>query len=100
MPGGDRTGPAGAGPMTGRGAGFCAGDNQPGYVTGGGFGRGRGRGQGCGFRRCRRIPGGWVPDFRNTAGIPEEAALKGELAHLKEQMNRIEKQIEQIRDRS
>ena len=30
MPGGDRTGPLGQGPMTGRGAGYC-----------GGFGRGR-----------------------------------------------------------
>ncbi|MFW5971797.1 MAG: DUF5320 domain-containing protein, partial [Desulfovermiculus sp.] len=33
MPGGDRTGPMGMGPMTGRGAGFCAGMNQPGALT-------------------------------------------------------------------
>lgn len=49
MPGGDRTGPAGMGPMTGRAAGFCAGFPVPGYmnpVFGRGFGRGRGGGWG------------------------------------------------------
>ena len=49
MPGGDRTGPAGMGPMTGRAAGFCAGYPAPGFVGGGygrGFGGGRGRGRG------------------------------------------------------
>jgi len=62
MPGGDGTGPAGMGPMTGRAAGFCAGFQVPGYVNpvggrgmsigwgrgfrGGGFGRGRGFGWG------------------------------------------------------
>lgn len=40
MPGGDRTGPMGMGPMTGRRAGFCA--RNTGYD--GGF---RGRGDGC-----------------------------------------------------
>jgi hypothetical protein len=57
MPGGDRTGPLGQGPMTGRGAGFCRGYDEPGFASrwsgrrgsagrwggfgGGGFGRGR-----------------------------------------------------------
>ncbi|MEN8098776.1 MAG: DUF5320 domain-containing protein, partial [Chloroflexota bacterium] len=44
MPRGDKTGPEGAGPMTGRGAGYCAGSDRPGYA-GGGFGRGRGFGR-------------------------------------------------------
>ena len=72
MPFGDRTGPMGLGPMTGRGAGFCAGFGTPGFASpmpgypyhygyarlapvwprwGLGFGRGRGRGFGCGWRR-------------------------------------------------
>ncbi|MGI6207796.1 MAG: DUF5320 domain-containing protein, partial [Anaerolineae bacterium] len=41
MPRGDRTGPQGMGPMTGRGAGYCAGYGVPGYanpVGGRGFG--------------------------------------------------------------
>ena len=42
MPGRDRTGPIGAGPMTGRGLGFC---------TGTGLGMGLGLGCRRGFRR-------------------------------------------------
>jgi hypothetical protein len=41
MPLGDRTGPVGMGPMTGRAAGFCAGYPVPGYRNPGGFGAGR-----------------------------------------------------------
>ena len=40
MPGGNRTGPAGMGPLTGRAAGYCAGYQVPGYMNsfqGGGF---------------------------------------------------------------
>ena len=51
MPGGDRTGPAGMGPMTGRAAGYCAGYGTPGFantVPGRGFGRGFGIGGGFG----------------------------------------------------
>lgn len=33
MPGGDGTGPMGMGPMTGRGAGYCAGNDVPGYAN-------------------------------------------------------------------
>ncbi len=49
MPGGDESGPWGIGPMTGRGAGYCAGFNAPGFASGFdrrgmGFGRGMGRG--------------------------------------------------------
>ena len=54
MPGGDRTGPMGAGVGTGRRAGFCYGNNQPGFVTGGGWG---GRGGGRGRRNFAGMPG-------------------------------------------
>ena len=55
MPFGDGTGPMGMGPMTGRGAGYCAGFNMPGYANslpgrpGIGLGRGMGRGMGRGY---------------------------------------------------
>lgn len=49
---GDKTGPEGRGPLTGRGAGFCAGFPTPGYMNSGrGRGLGRGRGFGKGFGR-------------------------------------------------
>jgi hypothetical protein len=52
MPRGDRTGPWGAGPMTGRAAGYCAGYSIPGYLNPvGGWGRRRGRGYGRGWGR-------------------------------------------------
>ncbi|MCK4498510.1 DUF5320 family protein [Candidatus Bathyarchaeota archaeon] len=58
MPRGDRTGPWGSGPMTGRAAGYCAGypvpgfmNPAPGYGRGQGFRRGWGRGRGRGFGR-------------------------------------------------
>lgn len=64
MPFGDRTGPWGFGPMTGRAMGYCAGFPAPGFMNPGfgsgrgfGFGRGfgRGLGRGLGFGRGR----GW-----------------------------------------
>lgn len=46
MPGGDRTGPLGQGPGTGRAMGFCSGYGGPGSASAGpgrgAFGRGRG----------------------------------------------------------
>jgi hypothetical protein len=54
MPRGDGTGPAGFGAMTGRAAGYCAGNPVPGFMNpqpgfrGVGFGLGRGWGAGLG----------------------------------------------------
>jgi hypothetical protein len=62
---GDGTGPLGQGPMTGRGAGYCAGYGVPGYanpISGRGwFGYGRGWGRGRGWRNWYRATGlpGW-----------------------------------------
>jgi len=58
MPAGDRTGPMGMGPMTGRGAGYCGGYDAPGWSNpfpGGGFGPGLGWGRG----RAWGGGGGW-----------------------------------------
>jgi len=57
MPFGDRTGPRGMGPMTGRGAGYCSGSGRPGFAFpvpgrrwfGFGWRQGWGRGSGRGF---------------------------------------------------
>ena len=64
MPWGDRTGPWGLGPMTGRAVGYCAGYPVPGYMNpipgfGRGFGLGRGWGSGRGFGFGR----GWGRGF-------------------------------------
>ncbi len=74
MPRGDRTGPWGLGPMTGRGMGYCAGFPGPGFMSPGpgfgsgrGFGFGRGFGRGLGFGRGR----GWSrAGFGGFGGYP------------------------------
>ena len=67
MPRGNGTGPLGKGPMTGRGAGFCAGNGQAGATV-------PGAGRGCGFGRGRGMGGGgFGRGFRNmffATGLP------------------------------
>jgi hypothetical protein len=60
MAGGDRRGPAGLGPMTGRRMGYCVGNNAPGWNNGG---YGRGAGYGGGFGRGRAFAGGFGRGF-------------------------------------
>lgn len=48
---GDKSGPMGQGPMTGRSLGFCAGNDTPGFNRGFGQGMGRGSGSGQGMGR-------------------------------------------------
>lgn len=62
MPGGNGSGPNGMGPLTGRGAGFCAGSDVPGFRGSGrgrGFGLGFGRGLGGGRGARRGLRGWW-----------------------------------------
>lgn len=56
MPNGNGTGPAGAGPMTGRSMGNCAGNTAT-AGRGQGFGRGQSRGMQRGFRNNRNPRG-------------------------------------------
>ena len=62
MPGGDRTGPRGLGAKTGRGLGYCTGNDTPGsfYGPGYGYGRGRGRGIAWNYGRGRGYGRGWA----------------------------------------
>jgi hypothetical protein len=109
MPYGDRTGPLGGGPMTGRGAGYCAGYGVPGYANPG-FGLGfRGRGWrrgGFGFRH-HYAPGfgwqraGWGAPWPSVAEPTKEeelAALNNQADALKNSLDAIEKRIKEIGD--
>ncbi|MBU1007003.1 MAG: DUF5320 domain-containing protein [Candidatus Omnitrophica bacterium] len=84
MPGGDGTGPAGMGPMTGRAAGYCAGYPAPGYmnpISGagwGGFGYG-GRGRGRGFSWGRGWGRGAYPYGAAYYGVPNAGGYYGAL---------------------
>jgi hypothetical protein len=120
MPRGDRTGPGGAGPMTGRAAGYCAGYPVPGYMNPGrGYGRGGGRGFGRGWGRGwgRGFGRGWYayppPAIVQPAYPPapqpqtpeqEVAALENyhkdlvaEKADLEQEMDDIKAKIEELK---
>lgn len=117
MPRGDRTGPQGMGPRTGRGLGYCSGYDTPGYMNpgfGGGFGRGFGRGGGFGGGfggggRGRRnrfyatgVPG-WAWNWNAGPAAPqapdreqELAALREEAGYLKNGLAEVTKRIEEL----
>jgi len=120
MPGGDRTGPAGMGPMTGRGAGYCAGYPAPGYgefAFGRGFGQGRGGGRGRrnwfyatglpGWQRAAYgypayggdIPYSPAPYTPYAAGFSKENelnALKGQAEYLEDSLEGIKKRMKEL----
>lgn len=108
MPRGDKTGPMGQGPMTGRALGFCSGYESPGFTKGFGGGRGRGRGPGFGggFGRRNRFGYrggyGWetgdeYPIGRSFAGQKNELdSLKSEANYLKSRQLEIEKLIKEL----
>ena len=98
MPGGDRTGPMGRGPMTGRAAGLCAGYPYPGYTTPGygqGFGRGRGQGVGRGFwGRGRRF---W---YRGNNDVPfNQPSTEEEKVYLENLVKNLEDELKAIKDK-
>lgn len=103
MPGGDRTGPMGTGPMTGRRMGWCAGADHAGPGTG--FGRGfRGRGRG-GWRHR----GAWWQERDEMAETlarepPSPSQVRGaspdqDLDALKQQANTLTSMLEELRIR-
>jgi len=108
MPGGDGTGPQGMGPMTGRAAGFCAGNTAPGFANpaagrgygfGMGWGRGRGwygRGGGGGWRGRYWAAGqpGW-----GVGGYAAAPAVADEMEMLKNQAGFLKTQLEEIQGR-
>lgn len=122
MPRGDGTGPDGFGPMTGRGAGYCAGYDVPGYMNPGVGGRGRGWGRGGGRHlygwgagaRARRggFGGRWAPPYayvppvapgaQSAPGTREEeiAYLKDEAKGLEDALEHIQKRIQDLSSQS
>ena len=101
MPAGDRTGPWGLGPRTGRALGYCSGFGAPGYMFPGpglGLGRGFGLGRGRGF---------WWPGMAGFWGYPHypmaphgyQPGVEEESSWLADQAKRLEQQLAQIQKR-
>ena len=129
MPAGDGTGPAGRGPGTGRGMGYCGGYDAPGWanpgpgrvfygrggrgIRGGRWGGyGAGRGGGWGWRHQYYATGlprweRWGPPPAAAYGAPygapsespsqaqEVAMLRNEAEWLKEQLDAINKRMDE-----
>lgn len=103
MPGRDRTGPVGMGPMTGRAAGFCAGNATSGF-TGPSFGHGFGRRLGRGFTGGRGSRwGGFYPrygyDVPPAGFYSQPGPQVNEVDMLKEQAAYLENALEGIKQR-
>ena len=95
MPGGDRTGPQGVGPRTGRGLGDCAPADQPRMGFGFGFGRGRG------WRNWARATGrpGWLRSgWWGAASSPtdESALLKAQAEQLQAQLDAVQQRLTEL----
>ena len=105
MPGGNRQGPMGEGPQTGRAAGFCSGSDTPGYMSDqGGFGRGHrfrsggGGGRRRGFGRGRGFVG--AQPFAGTSSqtaMPIEPQLQKQVNELQEELSALRQLLEEMR---
>jgi len=102
MPGFDRTGPRGMGPMTGGGRGFCAYPGDAGRPPAGGRGF-YGRGGGRGWRNCYYATG--LPRWQRPGfGVPvsrwapedEKQALKNEADFLRAQLQALEERLAEM----
>ena len=118
MPGGDKTGPLGQGPLTGRGAGFCRGNNMPGFANRvggarGGMGRGSGFGAGGHGRGCRKrffstgVPGrvwfqgGAAPYVDRPVGsihAQERQYLEEQAGFYRSELDQIERRLTELKN--
>jgi hypothetical protein len=120
MPGGDRTGPRGLGSRTGRGLGYCAGYDTPGFTKGPGMGFGRGRGWGIGYGRgfgygrgrgwwyrapvygpvYTEYPSRFIPEVTSESQLSmlkqEKDFLESELSGISSAIKEISKKIEEL----
>jgi uncharacterized protein DUF5320 len=104
MPRGNGMGPEGFGSRTGRGAGFCNGFDQPGFMNSG-MGNRR-----AGFGYRRNSQSGFMPAWRSRGYdtfVPAEPTmvqkkefLGNEINLLKQHLNELEKQLETMTDES
>ena len=102
MPGGDRTGPLGLGPRTGRAAGLCAGYGVPGYLNPvpgfgrGFFGRGWGRGRGFRWRTFYPFPLGYGDVYPRFSREDERNYLENYVKDLEEELQNVKKRLSDL----
>lgn len=108
MPRGDRRGPEGAGPMSGRGLGYCAGNEQPGFRAdaapqgaGRGFrnGAGRGPGFGCGQKRGRGRRAYYASAENEREDFNSEESRNREITRLENLANTLSSELEIVENK-
>ncbi|OQY02992.1 MAG: hypothetical protein B6I22_12530 [Desulfobacteraceae bacterium 4572_123] len=102
MPGFDRTGPRGAGPMTGGARGYCnpatrAAAANAGFPGGAGYGRGYGRGNGRGFGRG--YGAGYGRGYYPPQAAPYYGAAGNETADVKAEADDLKRVLDTINER-
>ena len=114
MPYGNRMGPEGNGPGTGRRMGYCAGYDRPGCYNpgfsgrgrasgrGSGFGGGRGFGRGQGRAAWGRFPGfgGFRQGFDADNNVNEIDFLKGQQEDLEMELAAVKERIKTIDEKA
>ena len=90
MPGFDRTGPMGKGPMTGGGFGRCGGG-----FGGRGFGYGAGAGRGYGRGFCRRFRD-YVPGFSGPARVGRREQLQDYAQDLEDELALVRRRMQDL----
>lgn len=102
MPRGDKTGPDGNGPRTGRGLGYCSGYDSPGFTKGvprggAGYGRGFGRGYGRGY---------WRPSVQvqnepiketDISNESKKEIISEQIQELSEEIDSLKKEIKKLK---
>jgi len=123
MPRGDRTGPQGMGPRTGRAMGYCSGYDAPGFMNpgpgaggrfgGGGLGLARGCGRampGCGIGiawgrgggRGRAAGYGYYPEAASGAPLSadeERGVIERSVTALKSRIEAMEKRLSELSEK-
>lgn len=118
MPRGDRRGPEGAGPMTGRALGYCSDNEQPGFAAnavpqgagrgfrngagcGSGFGRGYVKGRGMGYGRTfsgnRRRGAAYVPAADDSEEFSSGENRDREITRLENLANTLNNELEIVK---
>lgn len=100
MPRGDKTGPEGLGPMTGRRMGYCAGKDNPGFYHNSEFGFGLGRGYRGGQGKRKRHRGfgrNQVQSENQEKNVTDRKSLiENEIEILKQQLLFLENELKKV----
>lgn len=92
MPQGDGTGPKGAGPLTGRRLGYCAGFNTPGFANAAGRGFGRGLRRRLAFTQQVQEPIVLTQD-------EEKQILEENLKNMQQEIESIQSRLKELKSK-